>query len=72
VSTAWFYISGFNLLTGQSVSYNGTAFIRLKPWDQRKARSESVDSLVRTLMGRLNAQSRTPSARPQPAAASGA
>src|SRR5437762_4575808 len=50
------YISGFNLLTGQAVSYNGTAFIRLKPWDQRKARSESVDSLVRTLMGRLNAQ----------------
>ena len=31
------YISGFNLLTGQSVSYNGTAFIRLKPWDERKA-----------------------------------
>ena len=50
------YISGFNLLTGQAVSYNGTAFIRLKPWDQRKARSEAVDSLVRTLMGRLNAQ----------------
>ena len=50
------YISGFNLLTGQAVSYNGTAFLRLKPWDQRKARSEAVDSLVRTLMGRLNAQ----------------
>src|SRR6266851_1195057 len=50
------YISGFNLLTNQAVSYNGTAFIRLKPWDQRKASSESVDSLVRTLMGRLNAQ----------------
>ncbi len=32
------YISGFNLLTGQSVSYNGTAFIRLKPWDERKKR----------------------------------
>src|SRR2546421_696742 len=50
------YISGFNLLTGQAVSYNGTAFLRLKPWDQRKARSESVDSLVRTLAGRLNTQ----------------
>jgi hydrophobe/amphiphile efflux-1 (HAE1) family protein len=49
------YISGFNLLTGQSVSYNGTAFIRFKPWDQRKAASESVDKLVPTLMGRLNA-----------------
>src|SRR5206468_12742581 len=50
------YISGFNLLTGQAVSYNGTAFIRLKPWDQRKASSQTADSLVRTLMGRLNAQ----------------
>jgi len=50
------YISGYNLLTGQAVSYNGTAFIRFKPWDQRKASSESVDSLVRTLMGRLNSQ----------------
>src|SRR5260370_11566962 len=50
------YISGFNLLTGQAVSYNGTAFIRPKPWDQRKAPSERVDSLVRTLMGRLNTE----------------
>ena len=50
------YISGFNLLTGQAVSYNGTAFIRLKLWDQRKAKSEAVGSRVGTLMGRLNAQ----------------
>ena len=50
------YISGFNLLTGQSVSYNATAFIRLKPWDERRASSESVASLVRTLTGRLNGQ----------------
>src|SRR6202008_4302104 len=50
------YISGFNLLTGQSVSYNGTAFLRLKPWDQRRAPSASVVSLVRTLTGRLNAE----------------
>src|SRR5258706_2796663 len=50
------YISGFNLLTGQAVSYNGTAFIRFKPWDERKTASESVASLVGTLMGRLNSQ----------------
>jgi hydrophobe/amphiphile efflux-1 (HAE1) family protein len=50
------YISGFNLLTGQSVSYNGTAFLRLKPWDQRKATSESAGNLVPRLMGKLNAQ----------------
>jgi HAE1 family hydrophobic/amphiphilic exporter-1/multidrug efflux pump len=50
------YISGFNLLTGQAVSYNGTAFLRLKPWEQRKKASESVESLVPALMGRLNEQ----------------
>src|ERR1700752_3809146 len=50
------YISGFNLLTGQSVSYNGTAFFRLKPWDERRKPSEQVGSLVRTLTGRLNAE----------------
>ena len=50
------YISGFNLLTGQAVSYNGTAFVRLKPWGERKAASQAVDSLVRALTGRLNAQ----------------
>src|SRR5260221_479749 len=50
------YISGFNLLTGQAVSYNGTAFIRFKPWDQRTASAESVESLVKSLMGRLNSQ----------------
>jgi HAE1 family hydrophobic/amphiphilic exporter-1/multidrug efflux pump len=50
------YISGFNLLTGQNVSYNGTAFIRLKPWDQRDGSKESAQALVGTLMGRLNQQ----------------
>ena len=50
------YISGFNLLTGQSVSYNGTAFLRLKPWDERKKSSEQVANLVNTLNQRLNAQ----------------
>jgi HAE1 family hydrophobic/amphiphilic exporter-1/multidrug efflux pump len=49
------YISGFNLLTGQSVSYNGTAFLRLTPWDERKKASEAVGAIVRALTGRLNA-----------------
>jgi len=48
------YISGFNLLTGQSVSYNGTGFIRLKKWEARKTDAESAGGLVRLLMGRLN------------------
>ena len=50
------YISGFNFLTGQAVSYNGTAFLRLKPWDQRRKPPDAVPSLMRTLTGRLNAQ----------------
>ena len=50
------YLSGFNLLTGQSVSYNGTAFIRFKPWDERKVPAQSVGSLLRTLTGRLNGE----------------
>jgi HAE1 family hydrophobic/amphiphilic exporter-1/multidrug efflux pump len=50
------YISGFNLLTGQSVSYNGTAFIRLKPWDDRNGRTQSATALVPQLMGVLNSQ----------------
>jgi len=49
------YISGFNLLTGQAVSYNGTAFIRLKPWDDRGS-TQSAAALVGTLTGRLNQQ----------------
>jgi hydrophobe/amphiphile efflux-1 (HAE1) family protein len=48
------YISGFNLLTGQTTSYNGTAFIRFKPWDQRKTPDQNVEALVRTLNERLN------------------
>jgi multidrug efflux pump len=47
-------ISGFNLLTGQSVSYNGTAFIRLKPFEQRQDRAQTAQALEGALMGRLN------------------
>jgi hydrophobe/amphiphile efflux-1 (HAE1) family protein len=49
-------INGFNLLTGQSVSYNGTAFIRLKPWHERKSGDQSINALVPALTGRLNGQ----------------
>jgi HAE1 family hydrophobic/amphiphilic exporter-1/multidrug efflux pump len=48
------YLSGFNLLTGQAVSYNGTAFMRLTPWDERKTRAEQVDALQKALTGKLN------------------
>jgi HAE1 family hydrophobic/amphiphilic exporter-1/multidrug efflux pump len=48
------YLSGFNLLTGQVASYNGTVFIRFKPWDQRKSAAEAVGAIQRTLSARLN------------------
>jgi HAE1 family hydrophobic/amphiphilic exporter-1/multidrug efflux pump len=48
------YISGFNALTGQSVSYNATAFIRMKPWHERTSAAEAVEGIVRALGARLN------------------
>ena len=47
-------ISGFNLLTFQSVSYDGTAFIRLKPFEQRQDPAQTAQALQGALMGRLN------------------
>ncbi|HTO50858.1 MAG TPA: multidrug efflux RND transporter permease subunit [Burkholderiales bacterium] len=47
-------LAGFNLLTGLTTSYNGTAFIRLKPWDERKRPELQASALVRTLTARLN------------------
>jgi HAE1 family hydrophobic/amphiphilic exporter-1/multidrug efflux pump len=48
------FLSGFNLLTGQVASYNGTVFIRFKPWHERKSAAESVGAIQRTLTARLN------------------
>ncbi len=47
-------IGGFNLLTAQSVSYNGTMFIRFKPWGARKTAAESAPALLRAMTGKLN------------------
>ncbi|QDZ28830.1 efflux RND transporter permease subunit [Noviherbaspirillum sp. UKPF54] len=49
-------LSGFNLLTGLTTSYNSTSFIRLKPWDERKGANESADAIVGTLLRRLNSE----------------
>jgi hydrophobe/amphiphile efflux-1 (HAE1) family protein len=49
-------LSGFNLLTGLTTSYNATMFIRLKPWDERKDPAERAGALVRKMSGLLNAQ----------------
>jgi hydrophobe/amphiphile efflux-1 (HAE1) family protein len=56
------YLSGFNLLTGQTASYNGTAFIRFKPWAERKSAAESVGAITRTLTARLNGEIKDASA----------
>ncbi len=52
------YFSGWSLLTGQTASYNGTAFIRFRPWGERKASSESLATIERTLTARLNREIR--------------
>ena len=49
-------ISGFNLLTGLSTSYNATAFIRLKPWDERNSPDQTAGAILHALMGRFNGQ----------------
>jgi hydrophobe/amphiphile efflux-1 (HAE1) family protein len=49
-------LSGFNLLTGLTTSYNSTSFVRLKPWDERKNAEQSVGGILRTLTGRLNGE----------------
>ncbi len=46
-------LSGFNLLTGLTTSYNATAFIRLDPWHARGSR-ESAPAILRQLMGAAN------------------
>jgi hydrophobe/amphiphile efflux-1 (HAE1) family protein len=49
-------LTGFNLLTGLATSYNGTAFIRLKPWDERKDPQRTAGGILRALTGLANAQ----------------
>jgi hydrophobe/amphiphile efflux-1 (HAE1) family protein len=47
-------INGFNLLSGLTTSYNATAFVRLKPWKQRKALGQSSKEIQGKLMGIMN------------------
>ncbi|MCW5620173.1 MAG: efflux RND transporter permease subunit, partial [Burkholderiales bacterium] len=46
-------ITGFNLLTSQSVPYNGTMFIRLKPFAERSG-DQDAQSILQRLTGKLN------------------
>ncbi|MES2534732.1 MAG: multidrug efflux RND transporter permease subunit [Pseudomonadota bacterium] len=49
-------LSGFNLLTGLSTSYNATIFIRLRPWEERSASEESADAILGKLTSRFNGE----------------
>src|SRR5215813_2047831 len=49
-------IGGFSLLTRSSASYQGFFFIGLKPWDERKSESLSVQGIVRSLNAALASQ----------------
>jgi HAE1 family hydrophobic/amphiphilic exporter-1/multidrug efflux pump len=51
-------LSGFNLLTGLTTSYNSTTFVRLKPWAERKVPGQSASDIARILTGRLNGEIR--------------
>lgn len=47
-------LSGFNVLTGLTTSYNATSFIRLKPWAEREGPGESAGEILHTLSMRFN------------------
>ncbi len=49
-------LTGFNFLTGLTTSYNASAFIRLKPWDERKTFEDTAPGIQQTLQRRLNAE----------------
>jgi HAE1 family hydrophobic/amphiphilic exporter-1 len=53
-------IAGYSFLTRTTAAYQGTAFIALKPWDDRKR----PDLTVQAIVGKLNAEfARIPEAR---------
>lgn len=44
-------ITGFNMLAGGQKPNGGVIFLKMADWDQRKSEDQSVDSLVRKIMG---------------------
>jgi HAE1 family hydrophobic/amphiphilic exporter-1 len=48
-------LGGLNVITFATKSNSGTIFIQLKPWDERKAKSLQLSSLIATLQGKLSA-----------------
>lgn len=48
-------ISGFNVVSGASKSNSGTVFCQLKPWDERKDKSEQIFALISQLQTKFAA-----------------
>jgi HAE1 family hydrophobic/amphiphilic exporter-1 len=46
-------LSGLNILNGGSNSNNGTLFVMLTPWEQRKKPEEQVPGLISVIQGRI-------------------
>jgi HAE1 family hydrophobic/amphiphilic exporter-1 len=46
-------VAGFNLFTRTAASYTGTAFVSLKPWEQRRRPDLTASAIVGRLNGRL-------------------
>ncbi|RFM25769.1 efflux RND transporter permease subunit [Deminuibacter soli] len=46
-------LSGFNILNGGSNSNNGTIFVMLKPWEQRKNPGEKLPGLIEVMRERI-------------------
>ena len=46
-------LSGFNILNGGSNSNNGSLFVMLKPWEQRKDPKEQVPGLLNVIRERI-------------------
>ncbi len=45
----YFVVPGFNLLTRTALSNYGTAFIGLKPWNDRKSKDTQIDAITQQL-----------------------
>ena len=48
-------IAGFNIVTGASKSNGGTLFCQLKPWDERKSKSQQMFAIMAQLQEKFTA-----------------
>jgi len=46
-------IAGLNVITQSAKSNSGTIFCMLKPWDERKDKSEQINAIIAELNGKF-------------------